>query len=151
MQAPRGIDPTPLAHPSRSRPGLAWALLSLITLAAVVSMAVFFFQRQDLSTRLAASERRLGEATAELSAGARSIRALQGQLRGLGEDLAVTVRTVDRCRASLRAMVQLWNRHIEELEAAEAGIPATIAAAHERTEAARDQAERSLRQCQGVR
>jgi septal ring factor EnvC (AmiA/AmiB activator) len=149
MQVPRGNDPAPLAHPSRSRPGIAWALLSLITILAVVSMGVFFFQREDLSSRLATTEQQLRGVRAELAAGGRSTRALQGQLRGLREDLAVTVRTVDRCRASLRAMVALWNRHIEELEAAEAGSPSTLAAAHERTEAARAAAERALRQCQG--
>jgi chromosome segregation ATPase len=121
----------------------------LIAIVAVVSMAAFFFQREDLSSRLAGTERRLREVRAELAAGGRSIRALQGQLRGLREDLAVTVRTVDRCRAGLRAMVRLWNRHTAELETAQSGSSAALAAAHERTEAAREAAQRALRQCQG--
>jgi hypothetical protein len=148
MQVPRGIDTPPLAHPSRSRPGIAWALLSLIAIIAVASMAVFFFQREALSSQLAGAQRRLGEARAELAAGGRSTRALQGQLRELREDLSVTVRTVDRCRAGLRAMVRLWNLHTAELEAARSGSRAALAAAHERTDAARREAERALRQCQ---
>jgi hypothetical protein len=112
-------------------------------------MGVFFFQRQDLSTRLTATEQRLGEVRTELAAGGRSTRALQGQLRGLREDLAVMVRTVDRCRAGLQAMVRLWNRHTEELEQAPQGSSAALAAAHERTEAARMEAEQALGKCQG--
>jgi septal ring factor EnvC (AmiA/AmiB activator) len=138
-----------MAHPSRSRPGIAWLLLSLIAIIAVVSMAVFFFQREDLSSRLAGTEQRLREVRAELAAGGRSTRALRGQVRELREDLAVTVRTVDRCRAGLRAMVGLWNEHIAELETAQSGGSGALAAAHERAEAAREAAERDLRRCQG--
>jgi hypothetical protein len=148
MQAPRGIETVPLAAPSRTRPGVAWALLFLVALIAVVAMAVFFFQRQDLSARLAGAEQRMGEVRAQLAARSRSVRALQGQLQGMREDLAVMVRTVDRCRAGLRAMARLWNRHIDELETARSGSSAALAAAHQRTEAARRAAEAALRSCQ---
>jgi septal ring factor EnvC (AmiA/AmiB activator) len=124
-------------------------VLSLIALIAVVSMAVFFFQRENLSSRLSAAEQQLAEVRADLAAGGQSTRVLQGQLQGLREDLAVMVRTVDRCRAGLRAMVRLWNRHTEELEQAPQGSSAALAAAHERTEAARREAEQALRRCQG--
>jgi hypothetical protein len=149
MQAPRGIETVPLAAPSRSRPGVAWALLFLIALMAVVAMAVFFFQRQDLSARLAGTERRLGEVRAELATRNRTVRALEGQLGGMREDLAGTVRTVDRCREGLRAMIRLWNRHTAELETAQSGSSSELAAAHERTEAARRAAEEALSRCQG--
>ena len=144
MQAPRGIETVPLGSPSRSRPGVAWALLFLVALIALVAMAVFFFQRQDLSARLSGTERRLGEVRTELAARSRTVRSLQGQLRGVREDLAVTVRTVDRCRDGLRAMIRLWNRHTAELETAQSGSSAALAAAHERTEAARRAAEGAL-------
>jgi septal ring factor EnvC (AmiA/AmiB activator) len=149
MQAPRGIEAASLAAPSRSRPGVAWALLFLVALIALGAMAVFFFQRQDLSDRLAGAEQRLGEVRTELAARSRTVRALQGQLRGLREDLAVTVRTVDRCRDGLRDMINLWNQHTAELDAARSGSSAELAAAHERTETARRAAEAALRQCQG--
>jgi cob(I)alamin adenosyltransferase len=149
MQVPRGIDTVPLAHPSRSRPGIAWAMLSLIALIAVVSMAVFFFQREDLSSRLSAAEQQLVEVRADLAAGGQSTEVLQGQLQGLREDLAVMVRTVDRCRAGLRAMVRLWNRHTEELETAQSGSAAALATAHQRTEAEREAAQLALRRCRG--
>jgi hypothetical protein len=148
MQAPRGIETTPLAAPSRSRPGVAWALLFLVALLAMVAMAVFFFQRQDLSARLSGTEQRLGDVRGELDARGRTVRALQGQLRGMREDLAVTVRTVDRCRDGLRDMIHLWNRHTAELDAAQSGSSAALAAAHERTEAARRAAEAALTRCQ---
>jgi hypothetical protein len=149
MQAPRGIETVPLAAPSRARPGIAWALLFLVALVAIVAMTVFFFQRQGLSARLSGAEQRLGQVRAELAARSRSERALQDQLRGMREDLAVTVRTVDRCRAGLRAMVRLWNRHTAELEAAQSGSSAELAAAHARTEASRRAAEAALTRCQG--
>ena len=149
MQAPRGIETVPLAAPSRSRPGVAWALLFLVALIAVVAMAVFFLQREDLSDRLLGAEQRLGDVRGELDARGRTVRALQGQLRGMREDLAVTVRTVDRCRAGLRDMIRLWNRHTAELDAAQSGSSAALAAAHERTEAARRAAQMALRRCEG--
>jgi septal ring factor EnvC (AmiA/AmiB activator) len=149
MQAPRGIDTVPLAARSRSRPGIAWALLFLVALIALGAMALFFFQRQDLSAQLAENERQLGEVRAELAARSRTVEALQGQLRGMREDLAVTVRTVDRCRDGLRSMIQLWNQHTDELEAARSGSSAELAAAHARTERARRAAEAALARCQG--
>ena len=148
MQPPRGIDAAPLAAPSRSRPGIAWALLFLVALIGIAVMAVFFFQRQDLSARLAASEGQLRQARAELAVSGRSVETLQGQVREMRRDLAVTVRTVDRCRSALRAMVQLWNRHTEELDTAGSGSSAELAAAHRRTEDARRAAEAALDRCQ---
>jgi septal ring factor EnvC (AmiA/AmiB activator) len=149
MQAPRGIDAAPLGAPFRSRPAVVWALLFLVALIALGAMALFLFQRQDLSAQLAGTERQLGEVRAELAARSRTVEALQGQLRGMREDLAVTVRTVDRCRDGLRTMIQLWNRHTAELEAAQSGSSAELAAAHARTEAARRAAEAALARCQG--
>jgi hypothetical protein len=148
MQVPRGIDVEPLAGPSRSRPGIGWAFLSLVAVVAVVAMAVFFFQRQSLSARAEGAEQRLGDVRAALAASRASVENLRGQLRGMREDLAVTVRSVDRCRAGLRAIVRLWNRHTQELDAARTGSASALAAAHRRTEAARAEAQRALGRCQ---
>jgi hypothetical protein len=147
MQVPPGIDVAPLAAPSRSRPGLAWAFLSFVTVMAVVTMAVFFLQRETLSARAEDAERRLTDVRAALAASRASVQNLRVQLRGMREDLAVTVRSVDRCRTGLRAIVQLWNRHTQELDAARSGSNSALVAAHQRTEAARAEAQRALRRC----
>jgi chromosome segregation ATPase len=147
MQPPRGIDVVPLGAPSRSRPGLAWAFLSLVAVVAVVTMGVLFLQRENLSARAEAAEQRLSDVRGALAASRASLDNLRGQLERMREDLVVTVRSVDRCRAGLRAIVKLWNQHTQELDAARQGSASALAAAHRRTEAARTQAQRALRRC----
>lgn len=139
--------PTATRPPFLRRPAAGWiigGILALVTLATAIALLVAYQTAQQRLKRadaqlvsfrqdLTRAESRIGDLDRQISAGAEENTRLDKDLRA--------------CSRAITLSVDLWNKHIDEMDAALAGSFSEFDRLREEAEEARKRANRAFKRC----
>jgi chromosome segregation ATPase len=139
--------PTAPRPPFLRRPAAGWIIggvLALVTLATAIALLVAYQTAQQRLKRadaqlvsfrqdLTRAESRIGDLDRQISAGAEENTRLERELRA--------------CSRAITLSVELWNKHIDEMDAALAGSFSEFDRLREEAEEARKRANRAFKRC----